>query len=783
MRLRACLKIAPGHAAVLLAGGLGAGALRAAPAEPEAYEREIRPLLEKYCYDCHGDGMKKGEVSLDSWKSTEEALGDKTAWERVINVLERGEMPPKKKKQPTEAERERLGRWIERTPLDGDCDAPDPGRVTLRRLNRAEYNNTVRDLLGVDFKPAADFPVDDSGFGFDNIGDALSIPPLLLEKYLAAADKIVDAALGLNEAGAPEKRRYPIDQLEVGYNAKQRGDGWVGLNTIEEDDLAITLERAVPAEYLARVRAYARQDAERPMDITFLVDQKPARVAQVGTNAAAAEIYEARVTVPAGKHRVRMAVRRIKDGLPEAEALRWKSGKEQQGMVFVEWLELEGPFPLTDAAPRIVLPGAGEGGEGARRFLGQFASQAFRRPAAEAEVSRLLGLASRAWERGNSHAAGLAVAMKAALVSPHFLFRGELQPEPDNPRAVHPVNEYALASRLSYFLWSTLPDAELIGHARAGTLRANLTAQVRRMLADGRARSLVDNFAGQWLQFRNVSQLTPHDGTFTDFNEPLREAMRRETELFFENVLREDRSVMEFLTADYTFVNGRLAKHYGISGVEGPDFRRVPLAGTPRRGVLGHASVLALTSNPTRTSPVKRGKWVLETLLNAPPPPPPPGVSELQDEGKELTGTLRQRLEQHRADALCASCHARMDPIGFGLENFDAIGAWRELDRKEPIDAAGELMTGEKFEGPLELTRILSEEKREQYLRCLAEKMLTYALGRGVESHDRCAVREIVAALEKNDGKFSALVLAITQSAPFQMRRGEAGTRAVAANE
>jgi hypothetical protein len=338
------------------------------------------------------------------------------------------------------------------------------------------------------------------------------------------------------------------------------------------------------------------------------------------------------------------------------------------------------------------------------------------------------------------------------------------------------VNEYALASRLSYFLWSTMPDEELFRHAERRTLRKNLDAQVRRMLHHPKSRALLDNFAGQWLQLRNVATMSPDPKTFKNFDEPLREAMRRETELFFEHVMREDRSVLDFLNADYTFANERLSNHYGLATVKGPDFQRVSLKGTPRRGILTHGSILALTSNPTRTSPVKRGKWVLDNLLNAPPPPPPPDVPELK-EGKELKGTLRERMEQHRSDALCASCHARMDPIGFALEHFDGIGAWRQEDEGAKIDASGELLTGEEFNNHSELIDILAAQKRDQFIRALADKMLTYALGRGLEYYDKCALDAITARAAKNDYRFSELVLGVVKSAPFQKRRGDTSGR------
>jgi hypothetical protein len=650
--------------------------------------------------------------------------GDEKVWERVLRVIEMHEMPPSNKPQPSPEQRQMIAKWIDSAVFGIDCDRPNPGRVTIRRLNRAEYNNTIRDLLGVNFRPADDFPVDDSGHGFDNIGDVLSMPPILIEKYLAAADRIVAAAIS-----QPATNRYPVDALEVGYNAKRRGDGWVALNSIEEDDVAIGLDVPAVAGYRLRVRAYATNSVK----LTFMMDKQPISTVEITSNS----VYEAEFTAPAGRHRFRAVVRRNKDGLSEAEALKWKSGPNQKGAVVVEWLEVQGPF----RPPTLALPPPNR----AKQFLETFTRRAYRRPVTRKELDRLVDLG-----KGD-----ITVALRAILVSPHFLYRGEPT-----------LDEYALASRLSYFLWSSMPDEELFAHARKRTLRKNLEQQVRRMLADAKASALTENFAGQWLQFRNLANITPDQRMFMSFDETLRESMRKETEMFFARIVREDRSILEFLTADETFVDRRLARHYGIDGVRGDQFELVSLRGTPRRGVLTHGSVLALTSNPTRTSPVKRGKWVLDNLLNAPPKPPPPNVPELK-EGKELTGTLRQRMEQHRADLLCASCHERMDAIGFALENFDAIGRWRDKDGDLPIDA-----TSDEFNGPQELLASLAAEKKDQFVRCLVDKMLTYALGRGLERYDKCAMDRICRNLARQDYKFSALILEIVKSAPFQMRGG-----------
>jgi len=418
----------------------------------------------------------------------------------------------------------------------------------------------------------------------------------------------------------------------------------------------------------------------------------------------------------------------------------------------------------------------------------KFTRRAWRRPVQPAEIDRLMTLYDRARQEGESFESAVKLPLKAALVSPHFLFinsevgsslaktpRVRPAPAPTlqaNPSPIpQPLDEFALASRLSYFLWSSMPDDELLGLAERGQLRASLPAQVRRMLASPKSHALVENFAGQWLQIRSLETFQPDRKMFPEYDPVLRGAMQRETELFFEHVMRADRSLFDFLTADYTFVNGRLARFYGLPEVIGDEFEKVSLAGTPRRGVLTHAAVLTLTSNPTRTSPVKRGKWVLDNLLGTPPPPPPPNIPELDDKARKLTGTLRQQLEQHRTNATCASCHARMDPIGFGLENFNAIGAWRDKDGAEAVDAAGKLAGGESFAGAAELANLLAQKKRWEFLHCLADRTLTYALGRGTEYYDRPALEKIVTDVEGDGDKFSALVLAVAQSFPFQNRR------------
>ena len=618
-------------------------------AKPTSFANLARPFIQQYCADCHGNEKQKADLNLEAFEGRPALYKKRELWESVRHMLAEREMPPEKKAQPSEEERIRMVQFINKELAKFDCaELSRPGRVTLRRLNRAEYNNTIRDLTGVDFQPAADFPLDEVGYGFDNIGDVLSLSPILMEKYLAAAERIVSQAVWSELPGCPPLLLEP------------------------------------------RTRPF--------------------------------------VKTPAPKQSSKKSPRAREADL-----------------------------------------------ESARRFLTAFVPRAYRRPASPEEIQRLLDLAANALEQNANLEESVGIALQAALASPSFLYRWELDPEVEdgnsqNSEAVRSLNPYEFASRLSYFLWSSMPDDDLFELAAAGTLLepAVVETQVRRMLTDPKAKDLAINFAGQWLQFRQIETIAPDPELFPTFDEELRQAMRRESELFFEAIMREDRSILEFLDANFTFVNRRLADHYQIAGEFGAEFRRIRLDNqSVRGGILTQAGTLALTANPTRTSPVIRGKWVLEQILGTPPPPPPPNVEELEESREAAaTASLWERLEIHRSQAECAVCHAKMDPIGFAFENFDAVGAWRELDGPFPIDASGELPDGRRFNGHKELIAILKTE--ETFPRTVVEKMLTFALGRGLEYYDKCATDEILAAAKKADFRFSDLVIAIVISDPFQ---------------
>ncbi|GAB5443326.1 MAG: hypothetical protein Fues2KO_36750 [Fuerstiella sp.] len=595
------------------------------PLPPDHFSTVIKPFLENHCTACHsGEGAEAG-IDFERYDKSSKIQTDFDHWEKVLRLIKERQMPPAEETQPTADELLAIVNAIQAELDSFDCStARHPGRVTIRRLNRAEYNNTIRDLLKLDLQLAKDFPSDDVGEGFDNIGDVLTIPPLLMEKYLAAAQ---------------------------------------------------TIAKAVQQNEVAR-KIVLPEEAENDSETVAVI----------------------------------------------------------------------------------------------RRNLRQFASKAWRRPVTDEEEQRVFALVQAAYESGAENDEIFVTVVSAILSHPNFLFRIERDPTPDDEDGIRALDGYELATRLSYFLWSSMPDQELFDAAADGSLTqpAVLESQAIRMLHDPKAQALVNNFAGQWLQLRDVDRLQPDPEMFAAFDDELRHAMKRETEVFFETMMREDRSVLEFLTADFTYVNARLAKHYGIDGVKGEQFQKVA-APPGRRGVLTHAGILMLTSNPTRTSPVKRGKWVLENILAEPPPPPPPDVPELE-EGTETLGSLREQMEQHRSNPACAVCHVKMDAIGFGMENFDAVGAWRERDGRFEVDASGELPGGRSFDGAADLMQILADQKKTEFLRCLSRKMLVYALGRGLTTYDRCAINEIVSSLEANEYRFSKMVTSIVLSDPFRFR-------------
>ncbi len=690
-------------------------------------------------------------------------------------------MPPDERSQPSRDEIGGLIRWIKSALKPEECGRTvDPGRVTIRRLNRVEYDNTIRDLLGVDFHPADDFPSDDVGYGFDNIGDVLSMPPILMEKYLAAAEAISEEAVVVASSARGQVKTYDSATLGPDAGGSPRDDGGMVLTSASEIGVTHPFPRS--GHYVIRVRASGDQAGPEPVKMAVRIDGKNLKTFPVTAESGKFQDFQFNQNLKGGPRRLSVAF--LNDYYKPDDP----DPKKRDRNLIVESFAVEGPLytagdPLPESHRKIVFrtpKSKSDSSAAAKAVIERFASRAFRRPVSESEQMSLVKLVDLAIQHDDSYERGIQLAVQAVLVSPDFLFRVELdsrgakvRPRAGVPSGGQLIGEFELASRLSYFLWSSLPDDELWGAALRGSLRSGdvLDKQVRRMLHDPKSQALVDNFAGQWLQLRNLKSVNPDRGRFPAFDEPLRQAMVRETEFFFGSVMRNDFSILDFLDADFTYVNERLARHYGIKGVQGEQFRRIKLKSRDRGGLITQASILTVTSNPTRTSPVKRGKWVLEQLLGTPPPPPPPNVPTLKEDQKALTAaTLRLRMEQHRAKVSCAVCHSKLDPLGFGLENYDAVGAWRDQDAGAAVDSSGVLPSGESFRGPAELKAILKARSPE-FTRCLTEKMLTYALGRGLEEYDRCAVDQIVKSLAANRFKFSALVLGIARSDPFQRRR------------
>jgi hypothetical protein len=759
--------------AIVLVVALGGMPQVATAAEDPAFKAKVLPFIQKYCVDCHRGDKPKGGLTLEGYTSETQARKDRKNWLAIQHIIAAGEMPPprSKKPQPTKDEKEFIISWIENSLTKVDCTGPrDPGRVTIRRLNRAEYNNTIRDLCGVDFKPADDFPADDVGYGFDNIGDVLSFQPILLEKYLAAADKILATAIKIPEPVQSTKQSYrPQNIVTIPRDAKSRGPRTRIVFKSEGSGFLEKFNFPAEGEYTIRFRGWGTKVGDEYPKVTIRVNGKDMKTFTVDAAQGKAKTYEVTAKFPGGERRVTVAF---------TNAFEDKENKESREFG-LELIEIEGPTnavpPPDPASVKLLLiarPGKElDTREAAEKVLANFARRAYRRPVKADEVARLMKLFDIATKQGEKFHNALKLPMKAVLVSPHFLYR--IEEDPKKPNDVRTINDFEFATRLSYFLWSTMPDEELFRLAEKGELRKPgvLEAQVKRMLKDPKAKTLAENFAGQWLELRKLRALTPDQGYYPAWDESLRDAMAREGEVFFEYVVQNDRPILEFLDADYTFVNERLARHYGIKGVYGNDFRKVKLPDDRRGGVVTMASTMTITSNPTRTSPVKRGKWILENILGTPPPPPAPDVPELPPTG-QLKGTLRQQMEQHRADPKCAICHSKLDPLGFGLENFDGIGGWRTKDNKKDIDSSGELPGGVKFSGPAELRKILLG-KADQFRSCFAEKVLTFALGRGLEYYDKCALDDVVKATKAHGDKFSALVLAIVKSDPFQKRKGK----------
>ncbi|MBI1345255.1 DUF1592 domain-containing protein [bacterium] len=741
-----------------------------APPTPPPFETQALPFLKQHCLDCHSGDEPEAGISFANFTNEQQLLKQRKLWQRVLDLIDQGVMPPADAAQPTASEKETVVQYLNHALYYVDCSqAVDPGRVTIRRLNRAEYNNTIRDLVGVTFRPADDFPSDDVGYGFDNIGDVLSLPPLLMEKYLEAAEAVAKEAVVVVDPNKPKVVTTGSDALIRGPAAHDANDAVILVST---GHVSTKFNAPLAGEYIIRVRAGGQRAGNDLPKLEIRVPKQSPKSFNVEAKNYDMKDHEHRVTLPAGQTEIIAAF--TNDYYDEK--------KKEDRNLLVRQIEVVGPmnvkpedFPPFQREFLASRPSADMSVNVAvRNDLRPFLKRAFRRPIQESELDLYVQFVQKTVEQGESFEAAMQQTLTAILVSPHFLFRVETDRNPNDPHDLHPLNDFELAARLSYFLWSSMPDDKLLALAERNELHRDdvIVAEVQRMLADSKSQALVDNFAEQWLQLRILNDIRPDPELYPAFSPELRADMQQETKQLFTHIMRNDRSLLDLLEARYTFLNERLAKHYGINGVQGNEFREVSLEGTPRTGLLTHASVMTMTSNPNRTSPVKRGKWIMEVVLNTPPPPPPPNVPELEAAKADESMTFRQQLELHRQNATCASCHRTMDELGFGLENFDPIGRFREKDGERPLDVTGLLPDGNRFAGPQELAQTL-KKRQTQFAQSVSEKLLTYALGRGTEYYDRCTVNKIADQLELGQFRFSALVNAIVKSEPFRMRRGE----------
>ena len=749
------------------------------------FNSKIKPFLSKYCYDCHGEGSSKGQVSLDDPQKGAHQMDNRELWLQIWEYLRSDLMPPAKKEQPEIAERQEILHWIERNVFLLDHENPDPGRITMRRLNRVEYGHTIQDLLEVEFDVTDNFPPDDTGYGFDTIGDVLTISPLLMEKYFLAAEQIMKRAIP-EEVGRPQPLSIaPHEFRQEGNNSRTARFMRAGINHTVKTDwkanakgthrLKINYEitgRANAQNYRSTLQVLI--DGEKRvsreislaksktgtinLDLNWSADTHRIEFAMFPNNgdvnnnvALAVKVLKVEITGPSG-------------------SINWESYPESYRLIFSA-----GPPPKDPT----------ERDHYTRKLLNRMASRAFRRPVEKDTLESLIRLAkAKESAPDGTYEAGIRLALTAVLSSPHFLLRGEEPIKEENTEQM--LDEYSLATRLSYFLWSSTPDAPLLKLASQGKLRANLRTTVDRMLGESKSERFIENFVGQWLQTRDV------EGKFFDtprilgiddgnkarqiFNLFTRQDMKRETELFFNHVLKENRPAIELITANYSFINDRLAKFYGINGFEGKEFRKVSFEGNSRPGgILTQGSFLIVTSNPTRTSPVKRGLFVIDNLLGVPNSSAPPNVPELEESRKKIGegATMRELMKLHRSKPLCRSCHARMDPIGLALENYNAIGQRLEKKGEELLDTSGVLVTGEKFAGVSELKRVIAGPRKKDFHRRLTEKLFTYALGRGAEYYDSPVINKIIKEAENKGGGLKEFIYALIESVPFQRRRAE----------
>ena len=781
-----CLRILAPAVAPLGLLGPQVGQVIAAPAHP------AEDLIGRYCMDCHDDSVMKGGLSLEGI-GAKSPVADPTLWEKILSKIDHQQMPPIGEERPSTAEYRQVVKFL-KTELDRAATvAPDPGRTdTFRRLNRTEYQNAIRDLLALEIDATALLPNDEPARGFDNVTVG-NLSPTLLDRYVSAAQKIARLAMGApGKTPGGETFRVPPDLTQEGHieglPLGTRGGALMPYTFPQDGEYEIQVR-------LARDRNEQVEGLKAPHEVEVLIDGERVALATVkppgvDKNAEGVDTHlKFRVLIKAGPHHVGVTFIKNPSVLIETERqpfiARFNMHRHPRTAPALYQTSITGPFKATgpgDTPSRRLIfgetmRGAAQINDEARavEILAPLLRRAYRRPINDNDLRRPLQFFREGSAEGGGFEAGIESALAAVLVAPQFLIRVETDPAGSAPGTVYRISELELASRLSFFIWSSLPDDELLEAAGRGDLRRPvlLEQQVRRMLADPRARNLATNFAAQWLHLRGLESAAPDVRRFIDFDDNLRHSMRRETELFFENIMTLDRPVTELISADYTFLDERLAKHYGVPHLYGSHFRRVSFAGMAERqrgGLLRQGSILTVTSYATRTSPVIRGNWILANLVGAPAPPPPPNVPALDDGHVSAALPMRARLAAHREKPVCASCHNLMDPVGFSLENFDAVGRWRMSEERLLVDATGGLPDGSKFEGVSGLEQALLA-RPDLFAATLTEKFLTFALGRGVELSDAPAVRAIVRRAEADDFRFSALILGLVNSPPFQMRR------------
>ena len=723
----------------------------------------IRPIIESACFDCHGDDSGEAGINLDTEKSIPEFLEASKKWRKVVREIESRSMPPSDADPLAEADRKKVLDWFDKLYNQLDCTDIHPGNVTLRRLNGTEYRNTIRDLTGIDYQAASSFPGDDVGYNFDNVADTLSLPPLLMEKYLDASEYIATESIF-----DPSQRMLNLNLSAT--NFVSNSDGTRESNGVKAFYSNAVAEKLVsffePGQYQMELTAYADQAGNDLAKMSTYVDGQRIGTVEVEGTRRKPEAYKFTFEIP------KRSTIKIAFSFDNDFYLKREVGNQDRNL-YVESVKIEGPagkkkpprFPLTKKIDRKSQE------RSVWKFINEFGPKAYRRPLKKTDRARLMGIYFDSRDRGDAFLEAARLVMQACLVSPHFLYKVV---QPLAPGEQRYLTDFERATSLSYFLWSTMPDTELMRAASQGQLSNPRVyrKQIKRMLKDKKSAALVENFATQWLQLRALADAQPDPDLFRGVDKQLMSDMVTETKMLFADALGRNASVFELLNTDFTFINLRLAKHYGLefNASRGKGFQKINLDAN-RGGLLTHASILTLTSNPNRTSPVKRGKWIMENLLGEEPPPALVDVVPL-DEQQELTGNLRQRMEQHRADPSCASCHRVMDSLGFALENFDAVGRWREIDEGVKIDSSGELPDGSKFDGASELQIALQKNLRQEFLRCFVEKLMIYALGRGLQYYDVCTIDKILAQTEGSDHRIQDIVTAVAVSEPFLKRRG-----------